>query len=109
MHPSQTPQVSPVETKPAIYHPSGSSSAPSVSNPPSVGGGYGHYPGSGMEFTPQPGVIMPYPSVMHSDLDMRYSRSLLAELGYPQITPGMEPPQEWFAQAMGPSMSAGLL
>lgn len=42
-----------------------------------------------------------------SELDTRYSRNLLQELGYPAMT--IEPVQEWFAQAMGPSGCVGLL
>lgn len=103
----QTPQMSPTETKPpVVYRTSGSGLS---SNPPSAGG-YAHYNGNGAEYGHQPGIVVQYPAVIQnsaSELDMRYSRSLLQELGYPPMP--MEPVTEWFTQAMGPSGCAGLL
>jgi hypothetical protein len=104
---TQTPQMSPTETKPpVVYRTSGSGHS---SNPPSAGG-YAHYNDNGAEYGRQPGVVVQYPAVIPnsaSELDMRYSRSLLQELGYAPMP--VEPLTEWFTQAMGPSSCAGLL
>jgi hypothetical protein len=101
---TQTPQMSPTETKPPlVYRAPGSGHS---SNPPSAGG-YAHYNGNATEYGHQPAMVVQYPAVIPnsaSELDMRYSRNLLQELGYP-----VEPVTEWFTQAMGPSGCAGLL
>jgi len=107
-----TPQVSPTETKPTIVYGNTATTSNGVGN----GGSYPHY-GSNMEYPQQhaPPPIVPYSTAVMqppvaasttSELDMRYSRNLLHELGYQSM--GMEPIVEWFAQAMGPSSCAGL-
>jgi hypothetical protein len=108
-----TSQMSPTDTKPTIVY----RNTPSTSNGVTNGGGYPHYgPAGNMEY-PQhphppmlqyPSAVMqpPGPASATSELDMRYSRNLLQELGYPSM--GMEPVAEWFNQVMGPSGCAGL-
>lgn len=106
----QTPQMSPIDTKPPLGYPPRTPASAHASNPPSSAGGYGHY--NGVEYGHQPtNMVVSYPPVLQnsaSELDMRYSRNLLQELGYPLMT-GIEPAAEWFTQAMGPSGCAGLL
>jgi hypothetical protein len=60
-------------------------------------------------------MVVQYPQVIQqpvtqsipSELDSRYSRNILQELGYSAL--GIEPVGEWFTQAMGPSGCVGLL
>ena len=107
-----TSQMSPTDTKPTIVY----RNTPSTSNGVTNAGGYPHYGTGSMEYPqhPHPPMVQ-YPSAaMHppgpasatSELDMRYSRNLLQELGYPSM--GVEPVAEWFNHVMGPSGCAGL-
>lgn len=106
----QNQQMSPIEPKPSSYR-----------NPPptpsSAEQHYSHF--NSMEYNQSPHphhqMVPSYPPVLHhaghpiaSELDLRYSRTLLQELGYPAM--GIDPAvSEWFTQAMGPSASAGML
>jgi hypothetical protein len=65
---------------------------------------YPQHPHQSMVQYPAAVMQPPVAASVTSELDMRYSRNLLQELGYP-----MEPVAEWFTQAMGPSSCAGLL
>ncbi|KAG8822965.1 hypothetical protein FRC17_009437 [Serendipita sp. 399] len=125
-----TPQMSPTETKPLLYRGPPPAPVPPTAAPPNGTAYPPHYGSTPVEYHPHPPathvhppVVVPYPAavmqppppppqahpqVAHSsipsELDMRYSRNLLQELGYP-----MESVAEWFTQAMGPSSCAGLI
>lgn len=125
-----TPQMSPIETKPIIYR--NGSVAPTSNGATAIAtaraGAYPHY-NMGMDYPTHGHSSMvqqqqQYPAAtalqaqqqqpgggnnshpISSELDMRYSRTILTELGYPPM--GVDPVAEWFTQVMGPSSCAGL-
>lgn len=117
-------QMSPTETKPPLmYRPPPHHMHPQTNGATTPAYSHSHY-GSVDYSHPHavtahhPPMVVPYAATVipsqqtqtvttiPSELDARYSRSILQELGYPAI--GMEP-AEWFTQAMGPSGCAGLI
>ena len=121
--PPHLPQMSPTETKPSLIYrppphhahpqPNGTTSTATYSHSHYGSVDYshphavtGHHPPMVVQY---PAAVIPAQSVSTnpSELDMRYSRSLLQELGYPSMS--VEPVGEWFTQAMGPSSCAGLI